>query len=398
MPIKLSDDLESLIQRKQKDIEVNKYEKYIELFNIAIKFLKKQEKVLLYGGTAINSIMPTRYKFYRATELPDLDLFSTRAIGLANDLVREFKRKGYELSTVQEALHIGTYKVLVNGVTITDISHVSPSVFTRLQKDSIVGDLGLPVCNPEFLRSTLYVLLSQPQDSHRWSKVIERLITFNTVFPPKIKVALHYLKIDMKTALPIPPIEAIVRTFANKHNLIWTGEPMLKEILKIEPKWYKKLESVSSPIPYILLVQDNANQMAHAFAKQHPELKLKVGHSMEEEEFIQKHTSLTYQGRPILTFIQLNNCLSYTHFKDSNIASFSTLLRLLYEFYFNSQDEAYLAWIHLLIGIGIKHYSSKLKLLQVVNTDCEGPAVGLFTLRRERFERMVEKNKIQYKS
>lgn len=396
MPSKLSKNLEHLIEKKQEAIQEHQYDKYINLFDIAIQFLKKQDKVLMYGGTAINSLMPKRYKFYGDTELPDLDLFSTRAVGLANDLIREFKKNGYQLASVQEALHIGTYKVLVNGVVIADISHVSPTIFDRLNTDSVVGDIGLRVCNPEFLRSTLYVILSQPQDSHRWTKVIERIISFNKVFPPKSKVALHYLSVEMKEQLTLP--EKIIREFAKEHQMIWTGESILKEILKLQPKWYGKIKDVSSPVPYTFLVEENANKMAHLFAKQHPELELSVGKSNDEEEFIQKHTHVYHKGKIVVTFVQLNNCLSYTKYKNSTVASFSTLLRILYESYFNTMNDAYLAWIHLLIAIELKHYLSKHKLLQVVNTECSGPVIGLFTLRRERFKRMIKKNKIHYKS
>jgi len=396
MPSKLSKNLEHLIEKKQEAIQQQQYEKYIQLFEIAIEFLKKQDKVLMYGGTAINSLMPKRYKFYGSTELPDLDLFSTRAVGLANDLIREFKKKGYELASVQEALHIGTYKVLVNGVVIADISHVSPTIFERLNTDSVIGDIGLRVCNPEFLRSTLYVILSQPQDSHRWNKVIERIISFNKVFPPKSKVALHYLSVEMKQQQSVP--EKIIRDFAKEQQLIWTGESILKEILKLQPNWYEKLKDISSPIPYVFLVEENANKTAHLFVKQYPELNLIVGKSVEEEEFMQKHTHVYHKGKIVVTFSQLNNCLSYTEYKNSSVASFATLLRVLYEFYFNTMNDAFLAWIHLIIAIELKHYISKHKLLQVVNTECVGPVIGLFTLRRERFKRMIKKNKIHYKS
>jgi len=52
------------LKKKQDSIQQHQYEKYISLFEIAIKFLKKQDRVLMYGGTAINSLMPKRYKFY----------------------------------------------------------------------------------------------------------------------------------------------------------------------------------------------------------------------------------------------------------------------------------------------------------------------------------------------
>jgi hypothetical protein len=396
MPSKISKRLESLIQRKQDAIEINNYEKYIPLFNIAIRFLKKQDKVLMYGGTAINSIMPKRYKFYRSTELPDLDLFSTRGIGLANDLVDEFKKRGYPLATMQEALHIGTYKVIVDGVPIADISNVSQNVFNCFYTDSLIGDLGLRVCNPEFLRSTLYVLLSQPQDSHRWGKVIERLVTFNKVFPVKASIALRYLKLDTPTSTT-HLTESSVRTFAKEHDLVWMGPSILQDILKLEPKWETRLKNIPINIPYLFLVNKNAYQIAHRFVKEHPELNLTVGKSTEESDFMQKHTNVYHNNNIVLTITELNNCLSYAKHLNSKITSFSTLLRILYEYYFSELNGYYLAWIHLLIAIEQRHSKSKSNLIQIINTDCNGPAVGIFTLKRKRFQRILE-NKIRSKS
>ena len=47
----------------------------------------REKKLICYGGTAINNILPDSDKFYdRETELPDYDFFSTNAMDDAKQL------------------------------------------------------------------------------------------------------------------------------------------------------------------------------------------------------------------------------------------------------------------------------------------------------------------------
>ena len=62
--------IKSMAEKKALELEELQYEKYNVYFKSAIKFLKK-EKVLMYGGSAINDLMPAKYKFYSERSLPD---------------------------------------------------------------------------------------------------------------------------------------------------------------------------------------------------------------------------------------------------------------------------------------------------------------------------------------
>ena len=70
---------------KQDEINKQNYEKYYYLFELAFKVLRKH-KVLLYGGTAINEILPKRYKIYGEYELPDIDVYCTKLDKIVIDM------------------------------------------------------------------------------------------------------------------------------------------------------------------------------------------------------------------------------------------------------------------------------------------------------------------------
>ena len=56
----------------------------------------KRKKLICYGGTAINNILPKKAQFYdKKFELPDYDVFSPNAIDDAKELTDIFYKKGF---------------------------------------------------------------------------------------------------------------------------------------------------------------------------------------------------------------------------------------------------------------------------------------------------------------
>lgn len=377
---KMSQDLEKIIEKQEMKLEVDKFQKYIPLFKIAINYLKKSSvKTLLYGGTAINSILPKKSKFYRETELPDLDIFSTNATILAHKLMKIFKKHKYPLSSVQEALHTGTWKVTVDGVPIADITQISRKAYKQFERNSIIGDLGIKVCNPEFLRSTLYVMLSQPSDAYRWKNIAIRLKLLNKYFPTKVP---HGHKVINEGEDINKNITNALKAFVKEIDAIWTGDVIIKEILGSSID-----HSIS--LTNIVLVQDNAFTVASDFIDRYTDVKLEIGKIIEESEFMSSMVQVLHEGKQVALFSTVNNCLSYIEYKGIKTVAYPTLLRILYEFYFETMKHEYLVLIHRLINIQPKHPNSK--LLELYSIDCMGPTAGIYTMRKERFQRLIQK-------
>ena len=153
------------------------------IIEILETFLRTR-KVLCYGGTAINNILPEQYRFYNKNiEIPDYDFFSPYAMEYARDLANIYYKAGYEEVEAKSGVHSGTYKVFVNFVPIADITFLEYKLFQNISKQTIKIN-GINYCPPNFLRMAMYVELSRPMgDVSRWEKVLKRIILLNKNYP-----------------------------------------------------------------------------------------------------------------------------------------------------------------------------------------------------------------------
>ena len=146
----------------------------------------RTHKILCYGGTAINNILPEQYRFYNKNiEIPDYDFFSPYATEYAKDLANIYYKAGYEEVEAKSGVHSGTYKVFVNFVPIADITLLDKKLFQSILKKAIKIN-GINYCPPNFLRMSMYLELSRPMgDVSRWEKVLKRIILLNKNYPLK---------------------------------------------------------------------------------------------------------------------------------------------------------------------------------------------------------------------
>jgi hypothetical protein len=187
------------------------------------EFLKKR-KLIAYGGTAINSILPIEDQFYnKDTEIPDYDFFSPNAHQDAKDLADIYYKNGFQEVEAKNGIHEGTYKVFVNFIPVADITFLNKSIFQVLQKEAI-SKKGILYAPPNFLRMSMYLELSRPAgDVSRWEKVLKRLTLLNKNFPLK---ANDCWKIDfqrkMENTENINIYDVIKNTFI-KENVVFFG-------------------------------------------------------------------------------------------------------------------------------------------------------------------------------
>lgn len=144
----------------------------------------KQKKLICYGGTAINNILPEEDRFYdKEVELPDYDFFSQRALEDAKELADIYYQRGFLDVEAKSGQHHGTYKVFVNYMAVADITYLPKEIFEALKQEtvSVAGVLYAP---PNFLRMSMYLELSRPAgDTSRWEKVLKRLRLLNKNYP-----------------------------------------------------------------------------------------------------------------------------------------------------------------------------------------------------------------------
>ena len=154
-----------------------------KIIDIVEEFIKKK-KLICYGGTAINNILPEEDQFYdKDVEVPDYDFFSINALNDAKELADIYYKKGFLDVEAKSGQHPGTYKVFVNYMAVADITFIHEEIYNVIKKDSIsIGSI--LYAPPNFLRMSMYLELSRPAgDISRWEKVLKRLLLLNKNYP-----------------------------------------------------------------------------------------------------------------------------------------------------------------------------------------------------------------------
>ena len=165
--------------------EVKKMIQILENFLIS-------KRLVCYGGTAINNILPVYAQFYnKDLEVPDYDFFSKNAIQDAKELANIYYKNGYKEVEAKSGVHHGTFKVFVNFIPMADITFLNPIIFDSLQREAITV-AGIKYAPPNYLRMAMYLELSRPAgDVSRWEKVLKRLTLLNTHYPLKPDMDCH---------------------------------------------------------------------------------------------------------------------------------------------------------------------------------------------------------------
>lgn len=379
--------IEKIAEEKAEEIERQNYEKYKDLFDKTAKYLKSQ-KVLLYGGYAINELLPANLKIYKEGELPDIDFFTYQPKEVAAYLVKRLRKTGLDTASFSEALHPGTYKVFVHGLQVADITGISKTAFLRLSKNSVVASNGIRIVDPQYLRMSLHMLMSQAVDSHRWSKVFKRLIAFYKVFPPKM------------CTLPKEGRE-IPREITNAlYEKIQENQYVLFGAKELQLMLDKKDVFVGSKLPPIqILVDADPEDVATKFMKDLQNLGATFTMTVvDKDEFIPKHVFLMYKKRKVLGIYMANACVTYNEINQMRVASIHTMLRMYLSMslsscpHFKGAADDIECITSSLSYLQQKSIHRKRKVLKEFVSDCYGSQAGLITLRREKVLRFREES------
>jgi len=154
-----------------------------KILGIVKEFIQKR-RVLCYGGTAINNLLPKEDQFYDPQfDIPDYDFYSEQPQVHAMELADIFYRNGFQSIEVKPGAHLMTFKVFVDFTGVADITYLDPAIFKRLWAEQIVKE-GIHYVSPNFLRMSMYLELSRPRgDVSRWNKVYGRLMRLNKHYP-----------------------------------------------------------------------------------------------------------------------------------------------------------------------------------------------------------------------
>ena len=162
-----------------------------KIIGILEMFLRKK-KLIVYGGLAINNLLPKKDQFYdKSSEIPDYDFFSSNALNDAKELADIYVKEGFIEVEAKSGQHHGTYKLFVNFIPVADLTYIPKELFNKLKKSSI-SISGILYAPPNYLRMGMYLELSRPSgDVSRWEKVLKRLILLNKRYPLSSQSCYH---------------------------------------------------------------------------------------------------------------------------------------------------------------------------------------------------------------
>jgi hypothetical protein len=283
------------------------------VLDIVYMFLT-QNKVMCYGGTAINNLLPVKERFYDPQRsVPDYDFFSLTPQLHAIELADQIASAGYKVVEVKPGMHMGTFKVYADYIGIADITYLEPKIFERLWKDSITKD-SIRYVPPNFLRMSVYLELSRPRgDVSRWTKVYSRILLLNKHYP--ILCPSDYSEITEK--LITDKVRDKVEKLLVDEKAILLGFNASTLQQKGAGKWKLPLDLMVTP--------EKRDEVSKLFAK------LLGGDTVESKgfgELLPAFTDVKVEKKVAVRVYETNACHSYhTTSAGLRIASIPTLLQ-----------------------------------------------------------------------
>jgi len=376
-----------------------------KMIEIVEDFLIKK-KLICYGGTAINNILPKEAQFYdKNYEIPDYDFFSHNALDDTKELADIFYKAGYLDVEAKSGVHGGTYKVFVNFIPMADITYIHKDLFQTLQKQAIKV-AGIYYTPPDFLRMGMYLELSRPAgDISRWEKVLKRLNLLNEYHPMKVEYDCPSIDFQRKMDDNVEQNEEIyyiIRDTFIDLGLVFFGGYASTLYSKNMPKHAKRF---IQKIPDFDVLSEDPQRSATIVKERLEEAGLKkisITHHKCFGEIIPEHYEIKY-GLDILAFIyKPMACHNYNTItvdkREINVATIDTIMSFYLAFLYSNAPYYYkdriLCMAQYLFEVQQKSRLSQKGLLKRFVPKCIGIQETLESIRAKKSQKFAElKNK-----
>ena len=364
------------------------------IIDILEQFLVKK-KLVCYGGTAINNILPNHAQFYdKETEIPDYDFYSSNAMEDAVELADIYYKKGYTDVEAKAGVHYGTYKVFVNFIPIADITQLHSLLFKKVQTKAIVIQ-GIHYCPPDFLRMNMYLELSRPMgDVSRWEKVVKRISLLNKYYPmdPATKCKTVNFQRDLKSAKERgEEIYDIVLDNLMKLNVVFFGgyaASMFSTYMKTDKTIVRKT-------PDFDVLSNNAENDAYLLRESlvyHGFKNVGIEKHKEIHEVIPEHYIVSIDGQNIVYFYKPIACHNYNKLKIKRktikIATIDTILNFYLAFMYTDLPyynyERLVCMAKYLYDVQKHNRLSQKGLLRRFSVSCYGEQKSIEDIRAEK--------------
>jgi hypothetical protein len=401
-------DCELTILRQAVDIAEEKRGKMIanspevkRIISIVENFIRSK-KLICYGGTAINNILPKQDQFYnKDVEIPDYDFYSWDALNNAKELVDIFVKEGFVEVEAKSGQHHGTYKVFVNFIPVADISYIPKELFNALKKEAI-SVAGILYAPPNFLRMGMYLELSRPDgDVSRWEKVLKRLSLLNRNYPLTAQQCSHIdfqRKLTPENESKTDEIYETIKNTLMDQGVVFFGGYTLSLYSQYMPHHLRKrLEKIpdfdvlsEEPLTTSQIVRERLSDIGIK--------NVKIIKRPAVGEIIAPHYEIRV-GKDVVAFIyEPLACHSYNIIKQNGyeikVATLDTMLSFFLAFLYANRPyydtDRILCMSKYLFEVQEKNRLEQKGLLKRFSIDCMGHQETVEEMRAEKTEKFTE--------
>lgn len=368
-----------------------------KIMGIVEDFIRRK-RLVLYGGQAINSILPRHAQFYGASDIPDYDFFTTNSPRDARELADAFYAAGYTDVEAKSGVHKGTQKVYVSNIPAADLTQQDPTIFAQLQKNAIVID-GIHYAPPDWLRMGMYLELCRTYgDTTRFEKVLKRLTLLNKYHPMKTPRDCRKIEFQRAATTETPDDAArvydIVRDVFIQQNVVFFGGYAMSLYSQYMPPAQRRiirkigdfdvLSEDIERVARIVIEQLKQGGFGRATATPHPPVGEVVPRSIE----------IRVGAETVAFLYQPDECVNYNEVRAGapgapvRVATIDTILRFYLAFLYAGRPyydiERLLCMANFLFRVQQHNRLAQSGLLRRFTTSCIGKQHTLEDIRAEK--------------
>lgn len=356
----------------------------------------RSHDVVLYGGIALNTLLPENIKFYGPEEFPDFDCLSASAKKTAKALVNLLVKNGFKYSEVRSAIHTNTFKVFVNFEAVADFTQVSPTFFAGIKKLVVKKDQ-LQIAPTFLLKHYVLKELARPDGSaYRWQKVYKRSMLLDKLVQPQLKCKdssilahkmIHFSDDELTIMHRVMDvIKKLQLPLVGNLGLAYLLDPMTATTYQCckQDTFFSTFEVLS------MNPDDTFQDIKQALGGS---VQLRVSRRFYYQEVLPKRLRIFYKlpsGEEVklMTIIHTDhNCFSVIKKKGLVIGSPYTILHLLYSYwivYYVYESKKIHNYVLDLIT-ALENYIDTLPIKEKFLLDCYGVEKTLLNVKRERW-------------
>lgn len=361
-----------------------------------------RKKLVCYGGTAINNILPTHAQFYnRELEIPDYDFFSPNALEDAKELADIYYKNGYVDVEAKAGAHYGTFKVFVNFIPIADITFMHKELYQSLLKDSILV-AGIRYAPANYLRMAMYLELSRPAgDVSRWEKVLKRITLLNKYHSLETTTKCNQVDFQRRMESNIGDSERLyiaIRDSFISQGVIFFGGYATSLYSKYMPQEHQHLVRQIPDFDVLSEDPEKCAMIIQETLQREGFKKIKIIKHEAIGEIVPEHIQIQVDKELIAFIYKPIACHSYNTIdvggKQVNVATIDTILAFYLSFMYTGMDyydkDRLLCMAKFLFDVEQKNRLEQRGLLKRFSIACYGKQPTLESMRAEKAEKYKE--------